>query len=212
MWFDSSRCLKPNETKYYLNKEDFDYLIEDNICDLQYELDNRVVRIELVMVDDGSRPYQMAVRNSELNKELLEHRAEIEKFWGEKIRLFRLSSKKYRMDNDLDKYLKEEIKKFHNHLIEEDERPITDEVYDELYSTAKELMIEYDNYEKYVIQQEWLEEIKKFHYHLLEKETREITFEVIDELYEEAIKLFHEYEDYEHYEKDNIILKNHLKK
>jgi hypothetical protein len=101
MFFDSSRCLKPNETKFYLNKEDFDYLIEDNVCDLQDELDNREMRIELVMVDDGSRPYQMAVRNSELKKELLERRTEIEKYWGgEKIRLFRLPNKKYEMDND----------------------------------------------------------------------------------------------------------------
>ena len=116
MFFDSSRCLNPNETSYYLNKEDFDYLIEDNVCDLQDELDNREMRIELVMVDDGSNIYQMAVRNSERKKELLERRAEIEKFWGgEKIRLFRLPNKKYEMEckyeTETDPLIQKNIKK-----------------------------------------------------------------------------------------------------
>jgi hypothetical protein len=115
MFFDSSRCLKPNETSYYLNKEDFDYLIEDNICDLQDEIDNREMRIELVMVDDGSIPYQMAVRNSKRKKELLERRTEIEEYWGGKIRLFRLAGKKYDMEGkyetETDPLIQEKIKK-----------------------------------------------------------------------------------------------------
>jgi len=185
MFFDSSRCLKPHQTSYYLNKEDFDDLIEDNVCDLQDELVSREMRIELVMVDDGSRPYQMAVRNSELKKELLERRTEIEQYWGEKIRLFSLPNKKYEMDKKMtlatrtrssclcvcvEEWL-EEIKKFQNHLLEKETREITVEVTDELYEEAIKLFHEYEDYEDY------------------EKD----------------------YEDCEDYRKDNI-LKNHLKK
>ena len=92
-FYKNKKCIIPDTSMYYLNKEDFEDLIEDNYCELIDIFNDRTMRIELVVVCNQSEAYKMAFRNSERNKKVQECRKEIEEYWGQPIRLSDLNRK-----------------------------------------------------------------------------------------------------------------------
>ena len=97
--YRNERCTISLTDYYYLDIKDFEYLIEDNICDDNYIINNRQMRIELIVVSNQSDEYKMAVCNSGLNKKAQEARKEIEEYWGQPFRLSDLSRAYLLMNN-----------------------------------------------------------------------------------------------------------------
>lgn len=93
-WYKNKRATKPCGVMYYLNKEDFDFLIEGD----RYELNDRTMRIELIVISNKSHQYITACRNSERLKKLRELRKDIEDYFGEPIPLIDLRLKYFIMN------------------------------------------------------------------------------------------------------------------